>query len=224
MKITIDGPAGSGKSTVARRISRLLNIPYLETGKIYRSVAYYLLKTGARPDNITPPMAIEALQKIRLIPRIGNTEVEIEGKVISEELKSEEVGEVASVIGTFPRFREAVNEFFRKLIGNGSVVAEGRDAGTHIFPDAEVKVFLIADIEERAKRRKKDLERLGLKVSLEEIIKTIEERDRRDETRKKYPFVPARDAVIVDTSGKKVEEVVREVLEIIKDKSDEEPP
>lgn len=224
MKITIDGPAGSGKTTVARAISKKLRIPYLETGKIYRAVGYYLISRGKKAEEITPDDAVDALEKVRLIPKIGETDVEIDGKRVGKEIKKEEAGEIASLIGTFPSFREKVNEFFRKLVGEGPVIAEGRDAGTHIFPEAEIKIFLIASIEDRARRRHKDLLAMGMNVSLEEIIKMIEERDRRDETREKYPFVPARDAVMVDTSGKKVDEVLREVLEIIEDKYGKKSP
>ncbi len=215
MRITIDGPAGVGKSTVAKSLSRKLKIPLLETGKIYRAVGLALLKGGRKPQEVMPEDALDALKDIKILPDIGETKMLYRNHPIGEEIKKEEVGNIASVIGAFPSFREAVNEIFRKVSGK-DIIAEGRDAGTHIFPEAEVKIFLIASIEERARRRLKDLKKMGVKADLDELIARIEERDRRDETRDKYPFVPARDAIIIDTTGKGVDEVIEEALSVIR--------
>lgn len=219
MKITIDGPAGVGKSTVARAISKKLRIPLLETGKVYRAVALAILSRGVREEEITPEEAVNSLKEVKILPQIGETRMFVGGKEVTEEVKREEVGNLASVIGAMPTFRESVNAMFREL-GGQNIIAEGRDAGTHIFPDADVKIFLIASIEERARRRLKDMEKMGVKADLEEVMASIEERDRRDETREKYPFVPARDAIIIDTTGKGVNEVIEEVLSIIQTKVD----
>ena len=215
MRITIDGPAGVGKSTVAKFLSRKLKIPLLETGKIYRAVAFALTKEGRKAEEATPEDALSALKDITISPEIGETKMFYRNHHIGKEIQKEEVGNLASVIGAFPSFREAVNEMFRKVSGP-DIIAEGRDAGTHIFPEAEVKIFLIASIEERARRRLKDLKKMGVSANLGEIIAQIEERDRRDETRDKYPFVPARDAIIIDTTGKGVDEVIEEVLSVIR--------
>jgi len=216
MKIAIDGPSASGKSTLAKIISEKLNIPYLETGLVYRTFAYLSVKFGV------PPQDLENLFNIPLevIPKVGKTEVYVEGKLIAEEeLKSEEVGKRASELGSIPEFRERINKLFREIIGEKQMVVEGRDAGTHIIPEAPVKVFVTASPEERARRRYKQLRELGHEVTFEEVLKKIVERDKRDMERPKYPFKPAKDAVIIDTTGKSIDQVVEEVLKVIHERS-----
>lgn len=214
MKIAIDGPAGSGKSTVAKNISIRLGIPYLNTGLVYRAFAYVCLLKG-----IDPERALEVFDepiKIELMP--GETRVYYKGEDISKNLTSEEVGSMASKIASFPAFRERINEFFRSLVGNRQVVAEGRDTGTHIFPEADLKVFLNASAEERARRRYAQLKEEGINVSFEEILKAVIERDERDKNRPLYPFRPAEDAIVIDTTGITVEEVVESILKLVKER------
>ncbi|AAC07867.1 (d)CMP kinase [Aquifex aeolicus] len=216
MKIAIDGPSASGKSTVAKIISQKLNIPYLETGLVYRTYAYVSLKFKVPIQDIDKLFSLP----VKVVPKIGKTEVYIEGKPVNEEdLRSEEVGKRASELGSIPEFRERINKLFKEIINNKQMVVEGRDAGTHIIPEAPVKVFITASPEERAKRRYEQLKELGYEVSFEEILQKILERDKRDMERPKYPFKPAEDAVIIDTTRKSVEEVVEEVLKIIHERS-----
>ncbi|MCX8076291.1 MAG: (d)CMP kinase [Aquificaceae bacterium] len=214
MKIAIDGPAGCGKSTVAKEVSKRLNIPYLNTGLVYRATAYVCVKEGIEPDD-----ALRVFEKpFEVKLDVAKTEVFYRGEEITDRLSSEDVGNVASQIATVPAFRERINQYFRALVGDGSVVAEGRDAGTHIFPDAEIKVFLTASEEERARRRYEQLKVQGMEVDFESVLKAIVERDQRDRDRPLYPFRPAEDAVLIDTTGVSVEEVVERVLKLVEER------
>jgi len=212
MKIAIDGPSASGKSTVAKLISEKLEIPYLETGLVYRTFAYLSLVKKISLEKLDELF----LEKIEVIPKVGKTVIKIDtGEIPEVELRTEEVGKRASQLGAIPEFRERINSFFRQIIGNKQIVVEGRDAGTHIMPEAQVKIFITASPEERAKRRYEQLRSLGAEVSYKEILQKILERDKRDMDRPLYPFRPAEDAIIVDTTGKEIEEVLKEILEII---------
>ncbi len=214
MRIAIDGPAGSGKSTVAKEISKRLKIPYLESGLAYRAFAHLLIEKRGKVSSVSWEDLEGLFELIEITPMVGFTEVRVEGRRV-EDLVSEEVGRVASLIGEVPEFRERINEVFRKVIGKGEVVVEGRDAGTHIIPDADFKFFLTASPEERARRRVEQLKARGVQVDYESVLKEIIERDKRDMERKRYPFRPAKDAILIDTTGKSVEEVIGEILSIV---------
>ncbi|MCS7195682.1 MAG: (d)CMP kinase [Aquificaceae bacterium] len=214
MKVTIDGPAGSGKSTVAKEVSRRLGFPYLNTGLLYRAFAYMCMSEGLKGEEVLK--VFEKPIKVRL--DIATTEVFYGGEEIGQKLGSEEVGSIASQIATLPAFRERINQFFRALVGEVQAVIEGRDAGTHIFPDAELKIFLTASAEERARRRWEQLRLEGIEVDYQEILRAILERDERDKNRPIYPFKPAEDAVLIDTTQMGIGEVVEKVLELIKER------
>jgi len=211
MKIAIDGPAGSGKSTIAKILSKELNLPYLDTGKVYRAFAYIAKEEGIDMTNTKQVLSLFDKAPVVNIS-VAKTEVSIGGKCLDVELKGEDTGRYASMMGSIPEFRERMVKFFRKLVGDAQVVAEGRDVGTHIFPDAPIKLFITASLEERARRR--FLELSG--VSFQEVLKALAERDKRDMERPIYPFKPAEDAIIVDTTGKSIEQAIEEVLRIIK--------
>ncbi|MDQ7038937.1 MAG: (d)CMP kinase [Aquificota bacterium] len=212
MKIAIDGPAASGKSAVAREVSRRLGIPYLESGLAYRAFGYLILKRKGEVTKVSWEDLKPLFGLVELVPRVGSTEVRVEGKKVEEYVATEEVGGVASLIGAVPEFREEINRYFRKVIGDSQIVVEGRDAGTHIIPEAELKIFLTASPEERARRRVNQLREKGVEADYGEILRRILERDRRDMEREKYPFRPAEDAIVIDTTGRSVEEVVEEVI------------
>ncbi len=214
MKIAIDGPSASGKSTIAKLLSQMLGIPYLETGLIYRLFGYIAYKRG------TTELPLDELFKedFKVVFDVGKTEVYWRGKRLSEELRGEEVGRYASFLGEVPAFRVRFIKIFRELVGSSQVVGEGRDVGTHIFPHADYKFFITASPEERARRRYLELKEKGMDVSYEDILKAIQERDHRDANRPLYPFKPAEDAHIIDTTNKTVEEVLEYMLSIIKEK------
>lgn len=209
MRITIDGPAGSGKSTVAKEVSKRLGIPYLNTGLVYRAFAYVCMQEGLEDERDIlrlferPP---------HVVPQVGETLVYYQGKEISPLLSSEDVGRVASIIASYPSFRERINEFFRSLMNHKQFVAEGRDAGSFIFPDADIKFFITASVEERAMRRYKQLKAQGIEITYEDVLRALVERDERDKNRPLYPFLPPKDAIVIDTTNLSVEEVVERVL------------
>jgi cytidylate kinase len=214
MKIAIDGPSASGKSTIARLLSQRLGIPYLETGLLYRLFGYIAFKRGTTelpPDELFK-------EDFKVVLDVGKTEVYWRGKRLSEELGGEEVGMYASLLGEVPAFRERMIKFFRELVGSSQVVGEGRDVGTHIFPQADYKFFITASPQERARRRYLELKEKGMDVSYEDILKAIQERDHRDANRPLYPFKPAEDAHIIDTTNRTVEEVLEYILSILKEK------
>ena len=220
MRIAIDGPAGSGKSTVARLLAGYLNIPLLETGKVYRAVGYCLLRECIDPEKVSEEELLKTLHKLKVRISPEGTEVEFEGKRLGEELGKEEVGRYASLIARVETFRKAINKMFRGIAGD-NVVAEGRDAGTAIFPDADVKIYITASPEERALRRLRQLGKKESRENVEHLTRLIEERDRRDMERETNPLVPAEDAVILDTTGKGVDQVFEEVKKIVRRGLDE---
>ncbi len=151
------------------------------------------------------------------MPEVGKTSVYYEKEEISELLSSEEVGRTASIIASYPSLRERINEFFRDLMKGKQFVAEGRDAGSFIFPDADIKFFITASVEERAMRRYQQLKAQGIETTYEEILKALIERDERDKNRPVYPFLPPKDAIVIDTTSLSVEEVVERVLSKIRE-------
>ncbi len=215
MKIAIDGPAGSGKSTVAKMLSQALNLPYLDTGALYRAFGYVAMLKGVDSNNQEQVLSLFE-EDIKVELDIGKTRVFYCGKVLEDEIRNEQVGNYTSKIAAIPAFRERMIELFRKLVGSNQVVAEGRDVGSHIFPDAPKKFFLTASLEERAKRRYNELKAKGLDTSYEDTLETIKQRDERDKNRPLYPFEPARDAIVIDTTDKNPQEVLNLILEMLK--------
>jgi len=214
--IAIDGPAGAGKSTVAKAIAQALNYTYIDTGAMYRAVALAALRSGVPLDDEQALTELAQQLHIELQPAPGGNRVLLNGEDVTEALRTPEVGAAASPVAAVPGVRHRLVEQQRAMARRGGVVMDGRDIGTVVFPDADVKLFLTASAEERAKRRWLELQAKGFRQSLEEIRRSLEERDRRDAERAVSPLRKADDAVEIDTTDKSVDEVVRLVLDIVR--------
>lgn len=214
MIIAIDGPAGSGKSTIAKLIAEDLGLVYLDTGAMYRLVTLKALNDGILDD----------LEKI--IKMLDNLSIDIkengfylDDTDVSEEIRKPVVSENVSDIAAIREVREKMVDLQRKFSESKNLILDGRDIGTVVFPNADVKIFLIADAKERANRRYKELVAKGENVRMEEIYENILKRDEIDSTRKESPLKKANDAIEVDTTSKNIEEVKNEILYIIKQKN-----
>ena len=214
MVIAIDGPAGSGKSTTAKNVAEKLGFIHINTGAMYRGIA---LKCIQEDVNIETPSRLNhllAYTKFEFGTEGGST-LFMDGVDISAEITSVKVTDFVSQVSAISEVREKLVQYQRKMAEGLNVVLEGRDIGTVVFPNADHKFFLVADIHERAMRRKKEMEAKGEVVSLEELTSEMEERDRKDSTRKHSPLKKAEDAVEIDTTGISIEEQVNRIVEIV---------
>ncbi len=204
MIITIDGPAGAGKSTVARALARRLGFRFLDTGAMYRAVA--LAGMRSRVDwNLAAQMADLAC---RLDLRVRDDRILLDGEDVTEAVRTSDVTAVTRYAAGNPRVRQRLVELQREIAGGGNFVTEGRDQGTVVFPDAQCKIFLTASPEERARRRLADLHAQGEQATLEEVLAAQRRRDSEDASREVGPLVPAADAIQVSTDGLSLEQVV----------------
>ena len=207
-RIAIDGPSGAGKSTVAKALAKRLGFVQVDTGAMYRSVGLYIYRKGIQPDDADA--VIPQLENINI--DLGFSEegqrIYLNGEDVSEKIRQNEISAYASKVSSIPAVRAFLLEMQRKLAREHSVVMDGRDIGTVVLPDAELKIFQTASVKERAKRRYLELTEKGQIVDLETIKKEIEERDYNDSHRAAAPCVPADDAVIIDNSNITIEENV----------------
>ncbi|HOX45916.1 MAG TPA: (d)CMP kinase [Myxococcota bacterium] len=219
--VAIDGPAGTGKSTVARRVAAGLGFTLVDTGAIYRCAALAAVRAGLALDDT--PRARQALGELAAALRISfrpgpeGQRVFLGPDEVTLELRSPAMSQAASRVSALPEVRAALLALQRGLGQDGGVVLEGRDIGTVVFPDAEVKVFLTASAEVRARRRHAELLARGLQVSLEDTLREQAERDRRDEGRAVAPLKAAADAVVIDTGPLSLDEVVARVLALARE-------
>jgi len=216
--VTVDGPAGSGKSTVSRLLARELSCVYLDTGALYRAVALKVSRAGLAPDDRAGIAALCAKTAVALAVREGATRVLLDGQDVTEEIRTPAISMLASTVSALPEVRQRLLAVQREAAPAGGIVAEGRDMGTVVFPGADVKFFLTAGTEERGRRRWLELKQRGHEVELAEVIRDVARRDRQDSGREIAPLRPSGDAVLVDSTGKSVEEVVQEMLRVIKGK------
>jgi CMP/dCMP kinase len=201
--VAVDGPAGAGKSTVARAVARELGFTYLDSGAMYRSVALVALQRGRPPAAVAPELRIELGDRVL-----------VDGRDVTDELRTPEVSEAASVAAAEPGVREAMVAEQRRLLAAGDWVAEGRDIGTVVAPDADVKVFLTASSEARARRRASELGADAARVLAEQTI-----RDERDTSREHSPLQAAPDAETIDTTDLTVDETVRRIVELVRERT-----
>ena len=210
--VAIDGPAGAGKSTVAKRVSKELGFVLLDTGALYRAVALAAKRGGVDVKDASRAGALAEDLARRSAIRLEPERVTLDGEDVSREIRTPDMGMDASTVSAHPAVRKALLDMQRKAGEDGGIVAEGRDIGTVVFPDAEHKFFLTASAEVRAKRRFEELLAKGQKVSEEETLAEVKRRDAQDEGRVVAPLKPAADAELVDSSSMGIDAVVELVL------------
>lgn len=211
LTIAIDGPAGSGKSTISKKIASKLNIIYIDTGAMYRALTLKIVRNNTNLDN-----------KIELNKILQNTSIDfrnnhifLDDEVVDEEIRNNKISTIVSDVAKIKEVREKLVEIQRNIAKNKSVIMDGRDIGSYVLPDANYKFYITASIEERGSRRYNELAEKGYNTSLDVIIDEIRERDRIDSTRKFAPLVKCNDAIEIDTTDKAINEVVSEILDIV---------
>lgn len=217
IQIAIDGPSGAGKSTMAKIVSKKLGILYLDTGAMYRAVALKAIKAGIdTKDSAALAKMVEDID-IRIDYKDEQQKIYLDGEDVTGDIRTPEVTVGSSNVAVFPEVRAKMVELQREIAKKNSVVMDGRDIGTHVLPNAEVKIFLTASAEDRAKRRYEELKEKGaLKQTFEELMREMEYRDKNDSSRKASPLKKAEDAVLLDTSGLSIEESAKKILEIVR--------
>lgn len=213
-QIAIDGPAGAGKSTIAKRVSKDLSFVYVDTGAMYRSIGLYMIKNGI---DIHDKKAVETASNdadVSLKYIDGTQHVLLNSEDVSTEIREEQVGKAASVVSQYPEVRKNLTALQKKLADTENVVMDGRDIGTCVLPDADLKIYLTASAEVRGKRRFDELKDKGENPDLDTIIEDIRKRDQADMTREISPLKKADDAVLVDSSDMTIDQVVSKIEEL----------
>lgn len=214
--IAIDGPAGAGKSTIAKRVAKELGYVYVDTGAMYRALAVFFLKQGLKPEDTDKIADVVKEAEVNLQYKDGVQQVYLNGENVTGLLREEAVGNMASVSSAVMEVRTQLLELQRELARTKDVVMDGRDIGTNILPNADVKVYLTASVATRANRRYLELQEKGVACNLEDIAHDIEERDARDMSREIAPLKQAEDAVLVDSSDMTIDEVVNTIKSLCK--------
>lgn len=214
--IAIDGPAGAGKSTLARRLAGRLGFLYIDTGAMYRAVALWARRLGVAWDDAARLEQLARESRIELGP---DGRVWLNGEDVSEAIRDPEISEGASRVSAIPGVRRALVEKQQQMGRQASVVMEGRDIGTVVFPEAEVKIYLDATPEERARRRMKDLAARGVAADFAQVLEEMRRRDQRDSTRADSPLRQAPDAIYVDSTGMSEDEVEQALLKIVRERT-----
>lgn len=214
--VTVDGPSGAGKGAVSSRVAEALGWNVLDSGAVYRSVALAALERSLDLDDTPALISLCGDLSLSFQPGSDGIEAFLNGRALGDALRAEAVGQASSRVAAVPEVRAALLELQRAYRCAPGLVADGRDMGTVIFPDADVKIFLDASVEERARRRYRQLRANGKDVTLDRLMSDLEARDRRDRERSVSPTLPAADAVIVDSTDMDLEQVVERVLDIVR--------
>lgn len=218
MKIAIDGPAAAGKSTIAKTIANEIGILYIDTGAMYRAFTYNVIKNNIGIDE---QQAIDDLLENTVID-FKDSQIFLNGEQVENRIRSNEVNKLVSEVSAIPKVREKLVEIQREIAAEKSCILDGRDIGTVVFPDADVKIFLTASDEIRALRRLEEMKKNGIESDFDAIIKNIKSRDLQDSTRKTSPLKQAPDAIVIDTGNKSIREISDIIISIIKEKSKDE--
>lgn len=211
--ITIDGPSGAGKGTIARLLADKLGWQLLDSGAIYRVLALAAIHHNVALDNEDALTPLAGHLDVRFVSdNESGIKVILEGEDVTRDIRSEKIGNCASKVAAFPRVREALLRRQRAFLGEEGLIADGRDMGTIVFPQAPVKFFLTASAQERAQRRFNQLQEKGFDANIQSLLSEITERDERDRNRTVAPLVPADDALVIDSTGLSIEKVLEKVL------------
>ena len=216
--ITVDGPSGAGKGTLCYALAEKLGFDFLDSGAIYRITALDALKKQVNLENEDAVEEVGRNLNVQFVPDNGEVNVILDGENVGDQIRTAEAGQNASKVAAFPKVREALLQRQRDFACEKGLVADGRDMGTIVFPEAQIKLFLDASAEERAKRRVKQLQLKGFNANFEQILGEIKERDYRDRNRAVAPLVPAKDALVLDSTHLSIDEVIRQALEYISSK------
>lgn len=214
--IAIDGPAAAGKSTVARLVAKQLGFIYVDTGAMYRAVTWKALQSGISPERKEHLALMASELRIELLPGDQSQQVLLNGEDVTDLIRSITVNQNVSAVSAIPEIRRLLVAKQQEMAQAKGVVMDGRDIGTHVLPDAELKIFLTASVKERAQRRYLEMKAKGEDVTLGQLEKEIAERDKMDEQREASPLVQAEDAILVDTGGMSIPQVAERILELAK--------
>lgn len=218
MIVAIDGPAGSGKGTATEIISKKLNLTNISTGDAYRSVALFVIENNVNESEADKIVKLLDDIQIEFKKEKDKDVVFLNGKNVDKRIRQKDVTNIVSKVSAIKEVRVKLNELFRKTSKNKNVIMEGRDIGTCVFPNADVKIYLDASIEERAKRRVKQNEELGIDIPYEEVLESIRKRDEQDKSKEVGALIQADDAIYIDSSNLNIEEVSNKIIQIIKNK------
>lgn len=217
--IAIDGPAGAGKSTIAKAVSENLAFIYIDTGAMYRAMALFVLRNDIEPEDVESISKVYKDIDIKIDYINKEQQIYLNNENVTKIIRGEEIGNAASAVSKHLIIREKMVELQQKLARNENVVMDGRDIGTVVLPKADLKIYLTASAEERARRRHQDLQNKGINEDIDEIKKDIIARDNQDMNRKNSPLKQAEDAIKVDSSAMSIEEVVSVILELFNEKN-----
>ena len=218
IRIAIDGPSGSGKSTLAKAVAKEFGIIYVDTGALYRTIGYHVYINGKDPHNARDVESLLPNTNIELKYENGTQKVILNGEDLGDKIRMPQMSMYASAVSTIPAVRAFLLEMQKSLARENSVVMDGRDIGTVIMPDADLKIFLIASNETRAKRRTLELVKKGIDAKYEDVLADMIERDKQDKNRDIAPAVPADDAIIFDNSTMSVEDSVKEIERLLNER------
>lgn len=215
--VAIDGPAGAGKSTIARRVAHELGFLYVDTGALYRAIALSVLRAGKNPERAEQVVPVLAEISVSLRYVDGEQRVLLGAEDVSEEIRTAQVASASSHVSAIPQVREFLLELQRNLAKQNAVVMDGRDIGTVVLPQAQVKIFLTASLEERARRRWKELCEKEMQSDFHAVLEDVRRRDEQDISREISPLKQAPDATLIDTTGMNLEQSVQQILAVIHD-------